>query len=121
MHEGAQIEYRIRLGPVPMAWKTRIEIWEPEARFVDAQHKGPYKSWYHEHRFEELPGGRTKMTDIVWYAPPFGVLGRIANRLFISAKLHHIFGYRTRVIRRRFGLAGAGTPGTQPRAHRRSA
>ncbi len=121
MHEGTHIDYRIRLGPVPMTWKTRIEIWEPEARFVDAQYRGPYAAWYHEHRFEQMPDGRTKMTDIVWYAPPLGIVGAIANRLFISAKLHWIFGYRTRVIRRRFGLASpSGAPADAP-ARRRSA
>ena len=115
MHEGTEIDYQIRLGPVPMGWKTRIEVWEPQARFVDAQYRGPYKAWYHEHRFEQTPDGHTKMTDIVWYSPPFSILGAIANRLFISAKLRHIFGYRTRVIRRRFGLVDGG-PGPRARA-----
>ena len=34
------------------------------------------------------------MTDIVTYIPPFGILGRIANIIFIKNKLKAIFDYR---------------------------
>jgi len=38
------------------------------------------------------------MKDIVSYKPPFGLLGRIANTLFIKNKLTEIFDYRTKVL-----------------------
>ena len=34
------------------------------------------------------------MTDIVTYKPPFGLIGRIANTLFIKKQLESIFEYR---------------------------
>jgi hypothetical protein len=71
-------------------------------RFVDAQEAGPYRAWWHEHRFQR-EGRRTLMEDRVYYAAPLGPLGRIANALFISRTLQRIFGYRERVIRMRFG------------------
>jgi uncharacterized protein (TIGR01777 family) len=107
MHEGTRIEYAIRLGPVPLRWLTRIERWAPDRCFVDAQYAGPYAAWYHEHHFEAVGDDRTKMTDVVWYAPPLGPLGRLANRLFITGKLRGIFGHRTRVIRKRFGIVAS--------------
>lgn len=100
--ESAVITYRIRVGPLPMQWRTRITCWEPGVRFVDAQESGPYRAWYHEHTFH-AEGDRTVMEDRVYYAPPFGVLGRIAHGLFIAPMLRHIFRYRQDIIRLRFG------------------
>lgn len=103
MHPELKIRYRIRLGPIPMPWLTVIEDWRPGARFVDAQHEGPYACWYHEHDFE-AQGGRTRMLDRVYYSPPLGPLGRLANWLFVSPMLRRIFAYRARAIAHRFGV-----------------
>ncbi|MEM7155618.1 MAG: TIGR01777 family oxidoreductase [Myxococcota bacterium] len=105
MAAGTQIAYQIRLGPVPMGWLTNIEVWEQGQRFVDAQLRGPYRCWYHEHRFE-ADGDRTLMVDRVWYAPPLGLLGRVANWMFVAKTLRRIFGYRRRAIDLRFGVVG---------------
>lgn len=106
IHEGRVIDYAISLGPLPMRWRTVIERWEPGRRFVDAQHRGPYRCWFHEHEFE-AHGDRTRMIDRVWFAAPFGFIGRITNRLFIFDMLRRIFGFRARVIEQRFGTAAA--------------
>ncbi|MEZ4382378.1 MAG: TIGR01777 family oxidoreductase [Nannocystaceae bacterium] len=45
VEEGTTIDYTIRLGPVPMGWKTNIERWEPGASFVDVQVRGPYRAY----------------------------------------------------------------------------
>jgi ligand-binding SRPBCC domain-containing protein len=105
MGEGALISYSIRLGPVPVRWKTRIEAWDGGARFVDAQLNGPYHCWWHEHRFVADGPSRTIMEDRVLYTPPLGVLGRIANHLFIKRALRGIFTFRSDAIRLRFGAS----------------
>lgn len=105
MRQGALISYRIRLGPAPVRWKTRIEAWESSARFVDAQLSGPYHCWWHEHRFIADGASRTIMEDRVLYTPPLGVLGRIANHVFIKRALRGIFTFRSDAIRLRFGAA----------------
>ena len=104
MAKGAAIDYRVRVGPLPVRWRTRIASWEPGRRFVDLQEAGPYRLWWHEHTFH-ADGERTVMEDRVYYAPPLGVLGRLANRLFIGPTLRKIFQYRGDVIRLRFGVS----------------
>ena len=99
---GSVIDYHIALGPVSLGWRTRIAEWEPGRSFVDIQDKGPYALWRHRHAFN-VDGGRTVMEDRVFYTPPLGPLGRIANRLFIAQQLRRIFQYRRDVIRLRFG------------------
>jgi uncharacterized protein (TIGR01777 family) len=104
IREGTEIRYRLRVGPIPIAWTTRIVRWEPGRRFVDLQEAGPYALWWHEHAFR-ADAGRTRMEDRVYYTPPFGILGRLANRLFIEPSLRRIFRYRGDVIELRFGAS----------------
>ncbi|ACY16949.1 TIGR01777 family oxidoreductase [Haliangium ochraceum] len=113
MRPGAVIDYRIALGAVPMRWRTLIERWEPGICFVDAQHRGPYHAWWHEHSFE-ADGGNTIMRDRVFYAPPLGVLGRLANALFVQRMLEDIFNYRNAAIRLRFGRVDEGARSPVP-------
>jgi len=101
---GATIDYRLRVGPVPIHWRTRIAEWEPPHCFIDLQEWGPYRCWWHKHTFS-AQGSRTVMEDHVYDAPPFGALGRLANRWFIVPRLRQIFGYRRDVIRLRFGAS----------------
>ena len=102
MAQGAAIVYRVRVGPLAIRWRTRITKWEPGRGFVDLQEAGPYRLWWHEHTFQ-ADGARTVMEDCVYYAPPLGILGRLANRFFIVPTLRKIFQYRGDVIRLRFG------------------
>jgi nucleoside-diphosphate-sugar epimerase len=77
---------------------------EPGRRFADLQEKGPYRFWWHEHTFH-ADGPRTVMEDRVYYTPPLGLFGRLANRVFIRSTLRKIFQYRGDVIRLRFGVS----------------
>jgi hypothetical protein len=64
MKAGARIDHRIKLQGVPMKWRTKIEAYEPEERFIDVQERGPYKTWHHTHSFRDVPGG-TEIRDRV--------------------------------------------------------
>jgi ligand-binding SRPBCC domain-containing protein len=61
--------------------------------------RGPFPQWRHEHRFAELPGGRTELTDHVEYELPAGALGRIANAVAVRHVLHATFASRQRRTR----------------------
>lgn len=104
LHEGTLIDYRLRLFGIPFSWRTRIEIFQPEARFVDVQLKGPYRLWRHEHEFESIEGGRaTRMRDHLEYALPLGVLGDVARTIFVARTVEGIFDYRKEAIVKLFG------------------
>jgi ligand-binding SRPBCC domain-containing protein len=97
MRPGATIDYRLSLFGAPFRWRTVIEVFEPESRFVDVQASGPYALWRHLHEFAEVPGG-TSIRDRVEYELPFGPLGTLAHALFVRRQLEHIFDYRRRII-----------------------
>ncbi len=93
IEKGATIEYQLKLYGFTVNWKTEITHWEPPYRFVDAQIKGPYKSWVHQHRFEETAAG-TRMTDRVEYAVPGLFLAPFFHKLFVRRDVERIFAYR---------------------------
>lgn len=80
MRAGTPIRYELRLHGIPLRWESEITVWDPPARFVDEQRQGPYRSWRHEHRFDEAGGG-TRVTDTITYTAPGGWL---VDRLFVA-------------------------------------
>jgi len=104
IERGTVIDYRVAVAGVPLRWRTLIEVWEPGVRFVDAQVRGPYRAWWHEHRFA-ADGARTVMDDVVHYALPLGPLGGLGH-VAVRAMLRRIFAYRSHAIRARFPPRG---------------
>lgn len=102
--EGTLIDYRLSLHGVPFKWRTRIEDWLPNVRFVDVQMKGPYQKWHHVHDFIPLGGG-TLIRDRVTYRLPFGRLGASLVGWKVGRDVERIFAYRRDYIDREFGRA----------------
>ena len=98
MEVGAVIDYRLHYHGVPLGWTSQIEVWEPGRQFVDRQLRGPYGLWHHRHTFSEQAAG-TVIEDEVHYAAPFGVLGELAQPLFVERDLRRIFDYRQQAVR----------------------
>jgi ligand-binding SRPBCC domain-containing protein len=90
MRVGTLIDYRIRIHGVPIRWRTEIAEWQPPARFVDVQLRGPYRLWHHTHSFEESAGG-TLCVDRVRYRPRGGAL---VHWLFVRRDVERIFEFR---------------------------
>ncbi len=103
IYAGMIISYKVSpvLG-IKMTWVTEITQVKEKDYFVDEQRIGPYAMWHHEHKIEAIEGG-VLMTDIVSYQPPFGFIGAIANKLFISNQLRRIFEFRTSAMEKIFG------------------
>ena len=86
---------------IKMKWMTEITQCMEKKRFVDEQRVGPYKMWHHQHIFE-IKDNVVLMKDIITYIPPFGLIGQIANKIFIKKQLKSIFDYRKKVIDEKF-------------------
>ncbi len=103
MYPGMIITYKVSpLLGIKLNWVTEITNVKEFEFFVDEQRIGPYSMWHHQHKIETIDGG-VLMTDIVSYQPPFGVLGVLANHLFIQNQLKQIFDFRTNALEKRFG------------------
>ena len=103
LYSGQEIKYKVRpVLDIPLYWITEIKDVTPPAYFMDEQRKGPFSIWQHQHFFKAIEGG-VEMTDIVLYKAPFGVLGELANVLFIKRQLRNIFAFRFKKMVEIFG------------------
>lgn len=99
MHSGMVIVYSVRpILNISTTWVTEIKYVHEQHFFVDEQRFGPYKFWYHQHVFREGAAGEVIMEDIISYAIPFGLFGRLLNSLFIRKKIIAIFNYREKIL-----------------------
>jgi ligand-binding SRPBCC domain-containing protein len=106
MRPGTLIDHKLRIHGVPIRWRSRITVWEPPARFVDEQVRGPYRLWRHEHVFEERDAG-TLVRDRVQYAVPFDF---VVHELFVRRDVEKIFAHRTETLRQRFATTVSNRP-----------
>lgn len=98
MYNGLIIEYSIQIPFIGrQKWITEIKHIQEKHSFVDEQRIGPYSFWYHYHHIEQDEGGVCS-TDTVFYLPPFGIFGKVANSLFIAKTLGRIFDYRQKKL-----------------------
>jgi ligand-binding SRPBCC domain-containing protein len=104
MYPGMIITYKVTpLFGIKMNWMTEISQVKENDYFIDDQRSGPYALWHHQHHFKEVKGG-VLMTDLLNYAMPYGVIGRLANRLLVERQIQHIFAYRKKAINDLFGV-----------------
>jgi ligand-binding SRPBCC domain-containing protein len=114
LQAGGEVRLRVRQLPLPWAqtWLVRVARIEEPTLIVDEMLRGPFALWRHEHRFAELPDGRTRLTDHVTYALPGGPLGRVADAL--GGRRLLLASFRSREARTRelieAGAAGGGLP-----------
>lgn len=98
MYPGQIIEYYVKpvLG-IKLHWVTEITHVKENEFFVDEQRFGPYNFWHHKHFLKETGNG-VEMNDLVHYKLPFGVVGKLANSLFVKRQLKEVFDYRYKKV-----------------------
>ena len=96
---GALIDYKLKIRGLPIRWQSEIIAWKPPYRFVDEQRRGPYRTWIHEHTFQEV-NSETVVCDHVRYDH---LGGKLVNQLVVGPDVRRIFEYRKRVLKELFG------------------
>ena len=77
---------------------SRITEYKRSDFFIDEMEKGAFKSFRHEHHFEDVKDG-TLMKDIFVYKAPFGILGKLADELFLKKYMTDLLIKRNRTIK----------------------
>lgn len=78
---------------------AQITEFDRPHHFRDEMTAGAFRSLVHDHRFEERDG-RTVMIDELVFQSPFGPLGRLVNRLFLTAYLRRLLDGRCQELKR---------------------
>ncbi len=87
----------VHLG-VKQRLTSRITAYERPLYFVDEQVKGAFRSIYHEHKFEVV-ADEVIMKDHFVFQSPFGIFGRLFNRLYLTKYLEKLLVERNAVIK----------------------
>lgn len=66
--------------------------------FKDEQLKGAFKSFSHEHHFEQV-GDKVIMIDLFEFESPFGILGRLFNRLVLTNYMRNFLLQRNAIVK----------------------
>lgn len=84
MDRDDEVTWRARHFGVWQRLTTRITAYDRPHYFEDTMLRGAFAQMRHDHFFEEIPGG-TMMRDVFEYSAPLPILGRLAERLFLTS------------------------------------
>lgn len=78
--------------------KSKITAMSEPLSFTDEMVQGDFKSLRHEHHFKKIDNG-TLLIDIFIFESPYGGLGRLAERLFLTRYLKNLLEMRNKMIK----------------------
>lgn len=78
--------------------KVRITDFDRPVMFADEMVFGAFKSMKHIHNFVEIEGG-TKMSDEFKFEAPFGLVGKLAEWVFLKWYMNRFLKIRNRVLK----------------------
>jgi uncharacterized protein (TIGR01777 family) len=101
VQRGTTLELRVRVGGVPVRWKTLITKWKPEQEFEDIALRGPFLLWRHRHAFAP-DGAGTTVRDSIDYVLRFAPF---SNLILPAARrdLNEMFRFRNVLLKEIFG------------------
>ena len=78
--------------------RVKVTDMKKPDRFTDEQLNGDFKMMKHEHHFKPCDNG-TIMIDLFEYEVPYGWLGKIFDKLYLSKYIIHLLHQRNKTIR----------------------
>jgi len=77
---------------------SKITAFEKPNSFTDEMVSGAFKSFKHIHKFEPIDNGTT-MIDVFSYVSPLGILGKLADYLFLRRYMENLLMNRNSIIK----------------------
>jgi ligand-binding SRPBCC domain-containing protein len=94
-----EVTWQARHFGVVQRLKVKMTRLDRPAYFQDVMREGAFRSMRHDHTFEDLDG-RTVMRDRFEFAAPLGLLGRLAEGLFLTSYMRRFLVERNAVLKR---------------------
>ena len=91
--KGEWVSWEAKHFGIVQHFTSKITELEEPYYFVGEMILGAFKSFRHEHRFSETKEG-TLMTDIFYFESPYGILGKIADILFLKRYMLYLLKKR---------------------------
>lgn len=97
--KGETVTWRANILGIPVTHTSLIDEYERPIYFRDVMVKGAFKDYQHQHYLEQT-GEFTVMRDVVTVFAPLGLLGRLAEAIYIKSFLTQILNSRNEVLKR---------------------
>ncbi len=98
LSEGDEITWEATHLGVRQRLTARVVRYDRPRVLVDVMVRGAFAAFTHTHEFEACPGG-TVMRDTFDYSAPLGLLGRVADVLFLERYMRRFLTERTRTLK----------------------
>jgi len=95
----ASVTWRARHFFVTFRATVRITAFDPPRYFRDEMVSGPFAKFAHDHHFKPTGHG-TLMRDAFEYDSPFGILGELADALYLRGHMVRLLQERNGVVKR---------------------
>jgi len=95
---GDEVTWEARHFGVRQTLTSRITEFERPRHFQDVMTQGAFRRFVHDHYFEPTSKG-TLLRDVVEYRAPLGILGSLAESLFLSRYLRRFLVLRNDALR----------------------
>jgi len=96
---GQEVTWRARHFGVWQWLTVQITEFDRPTHFADVMLRGAFRRMEHHHYFEPAADGSTKMRDVFSFESPLGILGRIADVLFLTRYMTSFLVERNRVLK----------------------
>jgi ligand-binding SRPBCC domain-containing protein len=93
-----EVTWEARHLGVKQRLKVRMTQLTRPSHFQDTMLEGAFKHMRHDHTFEDQ-GGKTLMTDRFEFEAPLGVLGRMAESLFLTSYMRRFIVKRNSILK----------------------
>ena len=95
---GEQVTWEGRHFGIRQRFTSAITAFDRPRHFQDSMLRGAFHSFVHDHYFEACDEG-TRMTDVLMFRSPFGVLGSIVDRVIMTAYLTRMLTKRNEIVK----------------------
>ncbi|UAB80828.1 SRPBCC family protein [Marixanthomonas sp. SCSIO 43207] len=95
---GESVTWRAKHFGIYQKLTSKITEFKSPVYFADEMVSGAFKSFKHEHYFKNV-NNKTVVTDIFYYKTPLGVIGKLANILFLRKYMINLLTKRNYIIK----------------------
>lgn len=97
---GETVTWEARYFGVRQRLTTRITAFDRPRHFRDSMVAGAFSRFDHDHWFDPADGGGTMVRDVFDFDAPLGMLGRIAEKAFLTRYMRRLLAERNVTIKR---------------------
>ena len=99
LEAGEEVTWEARHFGIRQRLTSRITVFDRPGFFQDRMVKGAFRQLEHDHLFEPIPAGGTRMVDVLRFQAPWGPLGWLAERLLLERHLRRFLRERGLVLK----------------------